>query len=138
MAYTIQKGGNITFLVDDTAIECITQSDMSSTADEIDTTCKNSSNNKSFEPGAYTTEFSISGNYTEGTGSNEDFRTLWTKHRAGTSFTGLWGGTDSSDYTYSATCYIMSLSASAGNSGELVTWSATVKVSGAVTAGAVA
>lgn len=138
MAYVIAKGGNINFLIDDTAIECETQSDVSFSTDEIDTTCKNSANNKSFQPGAKQTEFTIGGNYTEGTGSNEDFRTLYTKYAADTSFTGKWGGVDTGDYTYSGTCYIMSLSATAGNSGSLVTWSATVKVSGAVTAGAVA
>lgn len=130
---TIQKGGNIVFVVDDTAIECLTQSDISSSADEIDTTCKNSSNNKSFEAGAFTTEFNISGNYTDGTTTNEDFHTLWTKHRAATSFTGKWGGVDTGDKTYAGSCQIMSLNATAGNSGTLVTWTATVKVSGAVT-----
>ena len=138
MAYSIQKGGNINFLVDDTAIECETQADVSFSTDELDTTCKNSSNNKSFEPGGKTTEFSIGGNYTEGTGSNEDFHTLNVKYLADTSFVGKWGGVDSGDKTYSGTCYIMSMNASAGNAGTLVTWTATIKVSGAITVATIA
>lgn len=134
---TIQKGGNIMFMVDATAIECLIQSDMSLSIEEVDTTCKNSNNTKSFEPGAKTVEFQIGGNYTDGTTSNEDFHALFTKAYAGTSFTGLWGGVDTGDKTYSATCYIFNLQATAGNSGELVGWTASCKVSGAVTVAAV-
>lgn len=138
MAYTIQKGGNIVFLVDDVAIECLTQADYNSSTDELDTTCKNSTNSKSFEPGAYTHEFSLSGNYTDGTGSNEDYHTLHVKYLAGTSFTGKIGGVDTGDKTYAGSCRIMSLNLSSGNSGTLVTWNATVKVSGAMTVATVA
>lgn len=137
MAYTIQKGGNIVFLVDDTAIECLTQSDFNATADELETTCKNSGNNKSFEDGAKTFEFSIGGNYTEdtaGTGTNEDYHTLFTKFNSSTAFAGKWGGVDVGDKTYSsASCKVTSINVSAGNSGTLVTWTATIKVSGAIT-----
>lgn len=133
MAYTIQRGESIVFMVDDTAIECLKQSDMSSTANEIDTTCKNAAGTKSFEAGDLDTSFSLSGNYTEGTGSNEDFHTLWTKHRARTAFTGKWGGVDVGDKTYTGSCKIVSMNASAGNTGSLVEWSAEVKVSGAIT-----
>lgn len=138
MAAVIQKGGNITFLADDTAFECLTQSDINLSIEELDTTCKNANNNKSFEPGAKTVEFQIGGNYTDGSTSNEDFHAFWTKAYAGTSFTGKWGGVDVGDKTYSATCYIFNLQVSAGNSGELVSWTASCKVSGAVTVATVA
>lgn len=130
---TIQKGGNIVFLVDDTALECLVQSDMSFSREEIDTTCKNSNNAKSFEPGAASTEFQIGGNFTDGSTSNEDFHSMHAKALAGSSFVGKWGGVDAGDKTYSATCYIFSISVTAGNSGELVSWTATCKVSGDVT-----
>lgn len=137
MAYTIQKGGNITVTVDSTAIECLVQSDISSSADELDVTCKNTANTKSYEVGALTTEFTIGGNYTEGTGSNEDYHSLWVKHRAGTEVSLVWGGADSGDVTYTCTAKIMSMSATAGNSGTLVSWTANVKATSDVTVGAV-
>lgn len=133
MAYTIQRGESIVFTVDAVAIECLKQSDMASSADKIDTTCKNAAGTTSSEIGALTTTFSLSGNYTEGTGSNKDFHNLWTLHRARTSFTGKWGGVDTGDKTYSGTCRIMSLNASAGNVGSLVEWTAEVEVSDDIT-----
>lgn len=131
MAYTIQRGESIVFTVDAVAIECLKQADMSSTANEIDVTCKNAAGTTSSEAGDLTTTFSLSGNYTEGTGSNKDFHQLWVLHRARTAFAGKWGGVDVGDKTYSAaSCKIISLSASAGNTGSLVEWTAEVKVSG--------
>jgi hypothetical protein len=133
MAYEIQRGENIVFLVDDTAIECLTQSDFSSSASTIDTTCKNAAGATSSEVGAITASFSIGGNYTEGTGSNEDFQTLYVLHKGRTSFTGTWGGVDVGDKTISGVCKILSISASAPNTGNLVTWTAEVEVSGDTT-----
>lgn len=137
MAYTIQRGENIVFTVDGTAIECLTQSDFSSSATSIDTTCKNTAGATSSEVGEIKATFTISGNYTEGTGSNEDFHTLYAKHAARTAFTGLWGGVDVGDKTYSGSCKIISISSPAGNTGTVVTWTAEVEVSGAITVGTV-
>lgn len=138
MAYTIQRGESIVFLVDDTAIECLTQADFSSAASEIDTTCKNPGGTTSSEIGAITTTFSISGNYTEGTGSNEDYHTLYLKHQSRDAFEGTWGGVDVGDRTYSnANCKIMNISASAPNTGGLVTWTAEVKANGSITVGTI-
>lgn len=125
-------------MVDDTAIECLTQSDFSSSAEEIDTTCKNTAGVKTFEVGAIDVEYTVSGNYTEGTGSNDDFHTLYTAHAARTTVAAKWGGVDSGDKTYTANAKIMSISASAGNTGSLVTWTATIKATGAVTVATIA
>lgn len=133
MAYTIQRGESIVLLVDDTAIECLTQSDFSSSAEEIDTTCKNTAGVKTFEVGAIDVEFTVSGNYTEGTGSNEDYHTLYAAHAARTTVAAKWGGVDVGDKTYTANAKVMNVQASSGNTGSLVTWTATLKATGAVT-----
>lgn len=132
MAYTIQRGESITLKVDDTAIQCETQSNFSSSAEEIDTTCKNTAGTKSFDVGAITAEFTVGGNYSEGTGSDEDFHTLYAAHAARTTIAAKWGGVDVGDKTYTANAKIMSISASAGNTGSLVTWTATIKAIAAV------
>lgn len=133
MAYVIQRGESIVFQVDDTAIECLTQADFSSSASEIDTTCKNAAGITTTEVGAITASFSIGGNYTEGTGSNKDFHTLYAAHAARTTITGTWGGVDVGDKTYEAGCKILSISGSAPNTGGLVTWTAECKAVTAVT-----
>lgn len=137
MAYTIQRGESIYLKIDDTAIECLTQADYSSSAGEIDTTCKNTAGTTSTEVGAITATFSIGGNYTEGTGANEDFHTLHVAHLARTTVEAKWGGLDTGDVTYTADCKILSISASAPNTGGLVTWTAELKAIEAVAVGAV-
>lgn len=124
--------------IDATAIECLTQSDLSITVEEVDTTCKNSTNTKSFEPGAVSWEVQIGGTYTDGTGSNEDFHTLAATAIAKTQVAVVFGGVDSGDVTYTGNAYIFNIAASAGNSGENVTWTATLKGDGALTPGTVA
>lgn len=133
MAYTIQRGESIVVKTDDTAVECLTQADFSSAAGEIDTTCKNAAGVTSTEVGAITTTISVGGNYTEGTGSNDDFHTLYVAHTGRTTVSVKWGGTDTGDKTYTCDCKILSISASAGNVGSLVTWTAEFKAIGAVT-----
>lgn len=133
MPYVIQRGESIVFTVDAVAIECLKQSDMSSSADKIDTTCKNAAGTTSSEIGALTTTFSLSGNYTEGSGSNKDVHQLWVLHRARTQFVGKWGGVDTGDKTYSGNCKIMTMNITAGNVGTLVEWTAEVEVQGDIT-----
>lgn len=133
MAYTIQRGESIYLKIDDTAIECLTQADYSSSAEEIDSTCKNTAGTKTTEVGAISASFSIGGNYTEGTGSNKDFHTIHAAHLARTTVSAKWGGLDTGDKTYTADCKILSVSASAPNTGGLVTWTAELKAYGAVT-----
>lgn len=138
MAYVIQRGENISLLVDATAIECVTQADFSSSAAEIDVTCKNVAGTTSTEVGAITTTFTVSGNYTEGSGSNEDYHSLYAAHAARTTVAAKWGGVDTGDKTYAADCKILEISASAGNTGTVVTWTASLKAIGAVTVATVA
>lgn len=138
MAYTIQRGESIVLLVDDTAIECTTQADFSSSAGEIDVTCKNTAGTTSTEVGAITTQFTVGGNYTDGTGLNEDFHSLYAAHAARTTVSAKWGGVDTGDKTYTANCKILEISASAGNTGTVVTWTATLKAISAVTVATVA
>jgi hypothetical protein len=138
MAYTIQRGESIYVKIDDTAIECLTQADYSSSAGEIDTTCKNTAGTTTTEVGAITAAFTIGGNYTDGTGSNKDFHTLHVAHLARTTVEAKWGGLDVGDKTYTADCKIMSISASAGNTGSLVTWTAELKAVEAVAVATIA
>ncbi len=137
MAYTIQRGESVTLKVDSTAIECVTQADFSSSAAEIDVTCKNTAGTTATEVGAITTTFTVSGNYTEGTGSNDDFHTLYTAHANRDTVEAKWGGVDTGDKTYTADCKILEISASAGNTGTVVTWTATLKAIEAVAVGTV-
>ena len=127
MAYTVQRGESIVVLVDDTAIECLTQADRSSSAGEIDITCKNTAGVTTTEVGAITDQITIGGNYTEGTGSNEDYHTLYAAHKARTTVVLKWGGVNVGDKTYTASYKILEISASAGNTGTVVTWTATAK-----------
>jgi len=137
MAYTIQRGESIVVKVDATAIECLTQADFSSSASEIDTTCKNAAGVTSSEVGAIAVSISIGGNYTEGTGSNDDFHSLYVAHAARTTVSAKWGGVDAGDVTYTCNCKIINISASAGNTGSLVTWTAELKAIDAVVVAAV-
>jgi len=133
MAYTKQKGGNVVVTVDATAVECLTTCSLSLTTEEVDTTCKNATNTKSFEPGATSWEVGIGGTYTDGTGANEDFHTLMATAIAKTQVVAVFGGVDSGDIIYTGNAYIFNIQADAPNSGEQVTWTATLKGDGALT-----
>lgn len=135
---TIQKGEKIYILVDDTAIECLTEVGFEGSADEIETTCKNTSGTKTFERGAKTYTFTASGNYTDGSTSNKDFYALWQAFEAGTEVTIKYGGVATGERYYTGSCKIMNLSTTSGNVGNLSTWTATFKVtSGTVTSATV-
>lgn len=137
MAAVIQKGEKIYITVEGVAIECLTSVGMSMSADETETTCKNTAGNKSYERGAKTRTFTVEGNYTDGTTTNKDFKAMEAYFDAGTQLTIVYGGVASGETIYTMEATITSLDTTSGNVGTLSTWSATLKGTGDRTVGVV-
>lgn len=103
------------------------------TRDMIDVTTKDSTGNaKEFIPGEKGATISCEGKWDEAT-SNYTLSELFAAFDAGTSLAFIFGGLVNGDIIYEGNCYISAFNASAPKNGE-ATWSATLQVTGVVSA----
>lgn len=104
--------------------------------DMIDVTTKDSTGNaKEYIPGEKGATISAEGKWDEAT-SNYTLTELFAAFDAGTALAFVFGGLVSGDITYSGSAYLSAFNATAPKNGE-ATWSATLQVTGVVTAGTV-
>lgn len=116
-------------------VGCLTDVGESHSVEERDTTCKNAEGVKSYEPGAQETEISFEGRFVDTDANSYTYDDLYGLMKAKTKVkikVGALAGTDVSK-VYTGDGHIYSLERSSPNTGEDVTYSGSVKISGEYT-----
>jgi len=137
----IVKGGSVLVSLDTVLVACLQQCSMSNSSDQLDVSCKNPEGNKSFEPGAKTTTFSMQGIMVRpetGDPTETQAVDLWNAWNDQTEHTFRIGDVKTGGQHWEGDGKILSFNYDAGNVGSLVTFTAEVTISGAVTTGVTA
>lgn len=134
----IVKGGSWLVSRGGVLVACLQQCDMNSTRDKQDVSCKNPEGNKSYEPGAKETTFSMQGVLVRpeaGDPAEVQAPDLWDDWNDGVTSTFRIGDVISGGEYWEGEGQVFNFSVSAGNVGTLVTFTCEITLSGEVTKG---
>jgi len=129
-----EDGTNILLKVGGQTLSGLVTQGLDFSVDEIDITTKDSSGNKEFLAGEFSGTFSAEGKLDES--DSYGFEYLRTTMVAKAAVAWISGGTTAGDVTYSGSAIVTGLSQSSPKNAER-TWSATFRITGAVTKGSV-
>jgi len=131
----ILDGGYVVVSQAANVLDCLTDASFEGSADQIETTCKNTTGAKSFRAGSTSWSVTATGNHSEAAAANTGYWDLMTLWKNRTEVTVRIGSEQSGDKYVEGTAYISSISLNAGNTGTNTTYSVTFQGVGDVTIG---
>lgn len=130
----VNNGTDILLSLEASNVNGSTSQSMSNTADMIEVTTKDSNNFKEFLAGELGATINVEGMWDEG--ATYGYSDLFAAYKARTAIAFIFGGTTSGDEIYTGSCLISQLDVN-GPKNEASTWSATLQVTGEVSASTV-